>query len=86
MLAGCFWLSQIALRADTKARHAGHRVPLSDVLWQLGRRSNYPLKGFRWKLPLRKVARFIDQGLDEAAERGWVRVDMAKDWNRVWND
>lgn len=26
----------------------------------------------------------LDRGLDEAAQRGWLLVDMAKDWNRVW--
>lgn len=26
----------------------------------------------------------LDRGLDEAAERGWILVDMAQDWRRVW--
>ncbi|MDB6178358.1 HAD family hydrolase [Paracoccus sp. Z330] len=26
----------------------------------------------------------LDQGLDEAVDRGWLVVDMAKDWSRVW--
>lgn len=26
----------------------------------------------------------LDRGLDEAADRGWVLVDMAKDWSRVY--
>ncbi|AVO39071.1 HAD family hydrolase [Pukyongiella litopenaei] len=28
----------------------------------------------------------LDRGLDEAAGRGWVLVDMANDWRRVWPD
>ncbi len=27
----------------------------------------------------------LDRGLDEAADRGWLLVDMAKDWNRIWS-
>lgn len=27
----------------------------------------------------------LSKGLDEAAKRGWVLVDMAKDWSRVWS-
>jgi len=26
----------------------------------------------------------LDRGLDEAAARGWLLVDMARDWARVW--
>lgn len=26
----------------------------------------------------------LDRGLDEAPQRGWVLVDMARDWNRIW--
>jgi len=26
----------------------------------------------------------LDRGLDEAAERGWVLIDMKQDWARVW--
>lgn len=26
----------------------------------------------------------LDRGLDEAGSRGWVLVDMAKDWEQVW--
>jgi len=26
----------------------------------------------------------LDRGLDEAEARGWILVDMAKDWARVW--
>lgn len=26
----------------------------------------------------------LKQGLDEAATRGWVVVDMAQDWSRIW--
>ncbi|QDL90404.1 haloacid dehalogenase-like hydrolase [Paroceanicella profunda] len=26
----------------------------------------------------------LDRGLDEADERGWLVVDMARDWGRVW--
>ena len=26
----------------------------------------------------------LDRGLDEADERGWVVIDMAKDWNTIW--
>jgi phosphoserine phosphatase len=26
----------------------------------------------------------LDRGLDEAADRGWLLVDMAKDWSRVY--
>ncbi len=26
----------------------------------------------------------LDQGLDEAGDRGWVLVDMAEDWGQVW--
>lgn len=26
----------------------------------------------------------LDRGLDEAAERGWVVIDMAEDWNTIW--
>jgi hypothetical protein len=26
----------------------------------------------------------LDRGLDEAESRGWLLVDMAKDWARVW--
>jgi phosphoglycolate phosphatase-like HAD superfamily hydrolase len=28
----------------------------------------------------------LSQGLDEAQERGWLLVDMAEDWGRVWPD
>jgi hypothetical protein len=28
----------------------------------------------------------LDRGLDEAGERGWLLVDMANDWARVWPD
>lgn len=28
----------------------------------------------------------LDRGLDEGPERGWVIVDMATDWTRVWPD
>lgn len=27
----------------------------------------------------------LSKGLDEAAKRGWVVVDMAKDWSKVWS-
>ncbi|MGD8808169.1 MAG: HAD family hydrolase [Gammaproteobacteria bacterium] len=27
----------------------------------------------------------LDRGLDEAAARGWLVVDMAEDWRRVWS-
>lgn len=26
----------------------------------------------------------LERGLDEADERGWLLIDMARDWNRVW--
>jgi phosphoglycolate phosphatase-like HAD superfamily hydrolase len=26
----------------------------------------------------------LDRGLDEAAERGWVLIDMKQDWARIW--
>jgi hypothetical protein len=26
----------------------------------------------------------LDRGLDEAEARGWLLVDMAEDWARVW--
>jgi phosphoglycolate phosphatase-like HAD superfamily hydrolase len=26
----------------------------------------------------------LDRGLDEAGERGWLLVDMAEDWEKVW--
>lgn len=26
----------------------------------------------------------LNRGLDEAQDRGWLLVDMARDWNRVW--
>ena len=26
----------------------------------------------------------LSKGLDQAGERGWVLIDMAKDWSRVW--
>lgn len=28
----------------------------------------------------------LDLGLDEAAKRGWVLVDMQRDWTRVWTN
>ncbi|MHA3977600.1 HAD family hydrolase [Halovulum sp. GXIMD14794] len=28
----------------------------------------------------------LDRGLDEADARGWVLIDMAEDWKRVWPD
>lgn len=28
----------------------------------------------------------LNRGLDEGPERGWVIVDMAEDWNRIWPD
>lgn len=28
----------------------------------------------------------LDRGLDEADARGWILVDMARDWSRVWPD
>jgi hypothetical protein len=28
----------------------------------------------------------LDRGLDEAGDRGWIIVDMAADWERVWAD
>lgn len=27
----------------------------------------------------------LERGLDEGPERGWLIVDMARDWNRVWS-
>ncbi|BCH20578.1 haloacid dehalogenase [Mesorhizobium sp. L-8-10] len=27
----------------------------------------------------------LNKGLDEAEKRGWLVVDMAKDWNRIWS-
>jgi hypothetical protein len=29
------------------------------------------------------IGRF-DQGLDEAADRGWLVIDMARDWNVIY--
>ena len=26
----------------------------------------------------------LSKGLDQAGERGWVVIDMARDWSRVW--
>ncbi|WP_193367910.1 hypothetical protein [Pelagibius marinus] len=26
----------------------------------------------------------LDEGLDEAAAKGWTVIDMAKDWKIVW--
>jgi hypothetical protein len=26
----------------------------------------------------------LSKGLDEAEKRGWLLVDMAKDWSKVW--
>lgn len=26
----------------------------------------------------------LDRGLDEADERGWIVIDMARDWNTIW--
>ena len=28
----------------------------------------------------------LDRGLDEAADRGWIVIDMARDWNIVFSD
>ena len=27
----------------------------------------------------------LDRGLDEGADRGWLTVDMARDWERIWS-
>lgn len=27
----------------------------------------------------------LDKGLDQAPSRGWILVDMANDWSRIWS-